>query len=62
MKEITIIVDKAGKTTIETSGFTGTACLDATARLKRALGGKVESEVMTNEAYVTAEVGTRVKG
>ena len=50
MKEIIVTIDKDGKTTVETVGFTGSECLAATAKLESALGGKVDTK-MTDEAY-----------
>jgi len=42
MKTITITISPEGETTIETKGFTGTACKDATAALEKALGIKTK--------------------
>ena len=38
MKTIKITIETDGKTNIETAGFTGKSCKDATAELERALG------------------------
>jgi len=40
MKQIIIDVSKDGDVVLTTKGFTGTACLTATAELERALFGK----------------------
>lgn len=47
----TITVDiKDGKSVIETKGFSGKACVDATAELERAMGA-VETERKTPEFH-----------
>lgn len=51
-KTIQIIVSPAGETKIETTGFTGSSCQDATRELERALGATVE-EQLTGEYYET---------
>ncbi len=50
MKTIEITVDPAGNTRVETKGFTGPSCRDASRLLERALG-VVESDVATTEMY-----------
>jgi hypothetical protein len=50
MKKIKVHVDKEGGTKIETEGFTGTACKDATKQLEKALG-VASKEIFTNEYY-----------
>lgn len=47
MKTITVEI-KDGKSTIETTGFEGRACLDATAELEKAMG-VVENETKKPE-------------
>ena len=62
MKTITIIVDPMGQTEIETTGFTGEACRDATRQLERALGVST-SETLTTEyhaAQATSEQNHRL--
>ena len=49
MKTIRVII-KAGDTRIETSGFSGTSCQDATRSLEAALG-KTVTDTPTEEAY-----------
>lgn len=49
-KTIQIIVSPQGETKIETSGFSGSSCQDATRELERALGA-VTDEQMTGEYY-----------
>lgn len=51
-KTIQIIVSPAGETKIETSGFTGSSCQDATRELERALGATTD-EQLTGEYYET---------
>ena len=50
MKTIEITVDPQGGTRVETKGFTGPSCRDATRLLERALG-VVESDTPTAEMY-----------
>jgi len=38
MKTITIIVDKVGQVSMQTNGFEGTACRDATKAIEQGLG------------------------
>ena len=38
MKAITILIDKAGQVSIQTNGFEGTNCKDATKALEQGLG------------------------
>jgi len=49
-KTIQIIVSPNGQTKIETSGFTGSSCQDATKMLEQALGAK-QDEQLTGEYY-----------
>jgi hypothetical protein len=51
-KTIQIIVSPSGETKIETSGFTGSSCQDATRELERALGANI-NETLTGEYYET---------
>ena len=50
MKTIEITVDPQGGTRVETKGFTGPSCRDASRLLERALG-LVESDMPTAEMY-----------
>ena len=50
MRTIEITVDPQGGTRVETKGFTGPSCRDATRVLERALG-VVESDAATAEMY-----------
>lgn len=51
---IKVTVSPQGETRIETRGFTGAACREATRLLEAALGVR-ESEQLTNEFYVTSQ-------
>ncbi len=51
---IRVIVSPAGETRIETAGFTGESCREATKRLEQALGTK-SSERLTSEFYQAAK-------
>lgn len=53
MKIIEIIVSPAGDTRVETKGFAGASCRDATRGLERALGIR-QSEQTTPEYHQTA--------
>jgi len=55
MKQIEIIVGPDGKTIVQTKGFTGTSCREASRFLEQALG-VVEHEKPTAEFYLTGEV------
>lgn len=55
MKTIEITVSPKGETKIETKGFAGVGCQDATRALEAALGAKTD-ETLTGEYY--AEVNT----
>jgi hypothetical protein len=50
MKTIEIIVAPDGKTTVQTKGFAGSACRDATRLLEAALG-EVSEERLTAEFH-----------
>jgi hypothetical protein len=52
---IEIIVSPTGETTVQTKGFTGSSCRDASRALERALG-VVESDKPTAEMYQAQEV------
>jgi hypothetical protein len=50
VKTIEIIIDAKGESTIQTKGFAGASCRDASKLLERALGERV-SETLTGEFY-----------
>ena len=52
-KTIEITIDSKGKATLQTKGFAGSSCRDASRLLERALG-VVESDVPTTEMYQAA--------
>ena len=52
-KIIQVVVNKKGETKIETTGFSGSSCQDATRALEQALGAKVE-ETLTGEYYTAS--------
>ena len=53
MRSIEIIVSPKGETTVQTKGFAGSSCRDATKALEQALGA-VQSDKPTAEMYQTA--------
>jgi hypothetical protein len=53
MPTITVRVSHTGQTVIETTGFKGKACQDATRQLERALG-KLEAETKKPEFFQAA--------
>jgi hypothetical protein len=55
MKQIEIIVGPDGKATVQTKGFAGASCREASRFLEQALG-VVEQEKLTAEFYLTGEV------
>ena len=59
---IEIIVTPDGKTTVQTKGFAGSSCRDATRQLARALG-EVAGEEFTPEFYLnqTAQHNNRTQ-
>ena len=61
-KTIEIVVTADGQTTVQTRGFAGVSCRDATRQLEQALG-KVANERLTPEFYLTqpAEQKTRTQ-
>lgn len=54
-KTIEITVSPKGAAKIETKGFSGTGCLDATRALEAALGAKTD-ESLTGEYYAEVNV------
>ncbi len=53
MKLIEITVSPKGETTVQTKGFTGSSCRDASQLIEQALGEKA-SEEMTAEFHLSA--------
>jgi hypothetical protein len=54
LKTIEIIVSPKGRTTVQTRGFTGSACRDASKALEAALGQRT-AEQFTAEFHQAAE-------
>lgn len=50
MKEIEVIVSPTGQTTVQTQGFSGASCQEASRFLEQALGAKA-GEQLTAEFY-----------
>lgn len=55
-KQIEIIVTPEGKTTVQTLGFVGSSCRDASRFIEQALGQRV-AENLTAEFHQSAAVG-----
>ena len=55
MKTIELVVSPTGETTLETKGFSGNACREASEYLESALGRK-HSDQSTAEAFTAAEI------
>lgn len=60
MKQHIVTIAKDGKTTVETKGYEGSTCQQATQRLEQRIG-RVESDDPTPEMYVTAEASVSVQ-
>ena len=54
MKIIEIIIDSKGGTRLQTKGFVGTSCKDASRALEQALG-IVQTDTPTAELYATQQ-------
>ena len=55
MKTIEIIVTPDGRTTVQTRGFQGASCRDASRFIEQAIG-KAQAERLTTEFYQTEPV------
>jgi Protein of unknown function (DUF2997) len=53
-KTIEIIITPTGQTTVQTTGFTGPSCRDASKFIQEALGQQT-NERLTSEFYQTAQ-------
>jgi hypothetical protein len=60
-KKITVLVDKTGGVKIETEGFQGKTCQDATKQLEAALG-TVSADTPKQEMYAPPEQHTQING
>ena len=58
MKTIEIVVSPTGETQVETKGFSGSECRDASRFIEEALG-KCTGETLTGEFYVETSVDQR---
>ena len=54
MRTITITVSPSGETTVQTKGFSGSACRDASRAIEALLGQRT-SEQLTSEFYQQSE-------
>ena len=59
-KTIEVIVSTRGETTVQTRGFAGSACLEASKFLEQALG-IVTTERKTEEFYTSAQADQRLR-
>ena len=55
MKTIEIVIDKEGQTTVQTRGFSGPSCREASKFLEQALGATT-AEQLTSEFYRAASI------
>jgi hypothetical protein len=60
LKTIEIIISPTGETTVQTKGFTGTSCRDASKFIEQALGERT-AETLTAEFHQTAETQQQVE-
>jgi hypothetical protein len=60
-KTIEIIVSPTGETRLETKGFAGSGCLDASRLLEQALGAKA-GEQLTAEFYAQVTHHQQIQG
>ena len=60
MRQIIVIVDTDGGTTVETKGFTGTSCKNASKALETALGVQ-QSDKPTPEGYGGQKASNSIK-
>lgn len=59
-KTIEVIVSTRGETTVQTRGFAGSACLEASKFLEQALGA-VTAERKTEEFYTAAQADQQLR-
>lgn len=59
-RTIEVIVNPAGEATVQTKGFGGSSCRDASRFIERALG-VVQSDTPTAEMYQSASIGQPVR-
>ena len=58
MKTIEIVIDKQGQTVLQTHGFSGPSCREASKFLEQALGATT-TEQLTSEFYQAANIEQR---
>ena len=58
MSRIEIVIAPTGEATVQTTGFTGSSCRDASKFLEEALGRQTD-ERLTSEFYETVQTETR---
>ena len=59
MKQIEFTISPTGKVSIETSGFSGGACLNAVKDVKSSLFGNRETQQQLKTEYYSGEPGLR---
>ncbi len=59
VEEVVVTIAPDGSVSVATSGFTGLACTSATAALEALMGNEVLDRTLTDEAYVSGDVGTQ---
>jgi hypothetical protein len=59
-RTIEIIVSPSGETRLETKGFTGSSCRDASKLIEEALGQRSD-ERLTSEFHTTQSTGQQVR-
>jgi hypothetical protein len=59
-KTIEIIVSAAGETTVQTKGFTGSSCREASKFIEQTLGDKI-SETLTAEFHQAASTQQKLE-
>jgi len=60
MKKIEVIVTPTGETTVQTSGYKGKSCQDATKQLEQALGVVTDDKKLP-EFYASEGVGQQAR-
>lgn len=57
MEEVEVTVSPDGKVTVHVRGVPGEACLEKTKELIAVLGGDIEDQELTAEAFIQVEDG-----
>lgn len=58
-KKIKVTIDKAGKVSLQATGYKGQSCMEATAFIEKAIG-TVESRTKTSDFYKKSDVSDQV--